>query len=149
MDAVTVGAVLGAVAGGAGGAAGKQVWDGAVALVRRPFRHGQVGGGAAAVVSSGAAELVALQQAPGDQQRATALAAALVARAAADQEFAQALQGWWDQARHLQVSRDVTNTISGGTQHGPVLQGRDFTGLTFTTPAAPPPADPPAEGHRM
>ena len=26
---------------------------------------------------------------------------------------------------------NVTNTISGGTQYGPVLQGRDFTNLTF------------------
>ena len=34
---------------------------------------------------------------------------------------------------------DVTNTISGGTQYGPVLQGRDFTGLTFGSPAPPPP----------
>ena len=33
---------------------------------------------------------------------------------------------------------NVENTISGGTFSGPVLQGRDFTGLTFgTSPAAP------------
>jgi hypothetical protein len=30
-----------------------------------------------------------------------------------------------------------------GIQYGPVLQGRDFTGLTFGIPAAPP-ADPDA-----
>jgi hypothetical protein len=44
---------------------------------------------------------------------------------------------------------DVTNTISGGTQHGPVFQGRDFSGLTFGSPppaplsqaASPPPED--------
>jgi hypothetical protein len=35
---------------------------------------------------------------------------------------------------------DVENTISGGTFSGPVLQGRDFTGLTFgASPAAQPP----------
>jgi hypothetical protein len=39
----------------------------------------------------------------------------------------------------------VTNVISGGTQHGPVLQGRDFTDLSFGSPAAPP-IVPPAEG---
>jgi hypothetical protein len=33
---------------------------------------------------------------------------------------------------------DVENTISGGTFSGPVLQGRDFTSLTFgASPAAP------------
>jgi hypothetical protein len=39
---------------------------------------------------------------------------------------------------------NVTNTISGGAQHGPVLQGRDFTGLTFGANPAPPalPRDP-------
>ncbi len=33
---------------------------------------------------------------------------------------------------------DVENTISGGTFSGPVLQGRDFTGLTFGASSAPP-----------
>jgi hypothetical protein len=34
----------------------------------------------------------------------------------------------------------VENTISGGTFSGPVLQGRDFTGLTFgASPEAPRP----------
>lgn len=42
------------------------------------------------------------------------------------------------------ISGDVTNTISGGTQHGPVLQGRDFTNLSFGVSAVPPvpPEDP-------
>jgi hypothetical protein len=26
---------------------------------------------------------------------------------------------------------DVVNVIGGGVQHGPVLQGRDFAGMTF------------------
>jgi hypothetical protein len=41
----------------------------------------------------------------------------------------------------------VKNTVSGGTFRGPVLQGRDFTGLTFgASSAAPasPPEDPDA-----
>ena len=37
---------------------------------------------------------------------------------------------------------NVTNTISGGNQYGPVLQGRDFTGQTFGSPASPPPFPP-------
>jgi hypothetical protein len=32
----------------------------------------------------------------------------------------------------------VTNTISGGTQHGPVLMGRDITGVTFVAPPGKP-----------
>ncbi|GGV57472.1 hypothetical protein [Streptomyces spectabilis] len=36
---------------------------------------------------------------------------------------------------------DVSNTISGGTLYGLALQGRDFTGIAFTTPP-PPSADP-------
>jgi hypothetical protein len=30
---------------------------------------------------------------------------------------------------HLPASGNVTNTIIGGVQHGPVLMGRDFTGF--------------------
>jgi hypothetical protein len=37
----------------------------------------------------------------------------------------------------------VTNTISGGNQYGPVLQGRDFNNLTFG--AAPDPPVPPED----
>jgi hypothetical protein len=131
MDPVTIGAVLAAVASGAGGALGGQVWAGVSALIRRPFRHGK------AAPLSGAAELAALQQAPADQQRAVALAEVLIARAGADAGFQDALATWWQHASQVRVGGDVTNTISGGTQHGPVLQGRDFTGLTFGSPAAP------------
>jgi hypothetical protein len=132
MDPVTIGAVLAAVAGGAGGALGAQVWAGACALVRRPFRHYQ------AAVPSGGAELAALEQAPADQRRAVVLAEVLIARAGVDAGFGEALAAWWQQASQVRIGGDVSNTISGGTQYGPVLQGRDFTGLTFSTPAAPP-----------
>ena len=37
---------------------------------------------------------------------------------------------------------DVENTISGGTFSGPVIQGRDFTGLTFGASPAPPASQP-------
>jgi hypothetical protein len=140
MDPVTIGAVLAAVAGGAGGALGSQVWGGLSALVHRPFRHSHATGDSTASVPSGSAELAALEQAPDDQRRAVALAEILVARADADAGFRDALQAWWAQASQIEISGDVTNTISGGTFHGPVLQGRDFTGLTFTTPPPAPPA---------
>jgi len=132
VDPVTIGAVLAAIAGGVGGALGAEAWTGICALVRRPFRHGT------APMPSGEAELAALEQDPADQRRAVALAEVLVARAGADAGFEQALAAWWQQASQVQVSGDVTNTVSGGIQYGPVLQGRDFTSLTFTTSAAPP-----------
>ncbi len=147
MDPVTVGAVLAAIAGGAGGAIGSQLWAWVGALVRRPLRHAHPARETAAV-PSGSVELAALERAPGDQAAGLTLAQALVARAAADREFAQQLDAWWAQASQIAVTGDVTNTISGGTFSGPVMQGRDFTGLTFTTPAptAPPSTADPSAG---
>jgi hypothetical protein len=139
MDPVTIGAVIAAIAGGAGGAMGTQLWAGVSALVRRPFRHAHPAGDTTEGVPDGAAELAALEQAPSDGRRAVALAEVLVARAGADEEFRRALEGWWDQASQIRAGGNVISTISGGTQHGPVLQGRDFTGLTFGSSAVPSP----------
>jgi hypothetical protein len=138
VDPVTIGAVLAAVAGGTGGALGAQLWSAVNALVRRPFHRRDLAQDPAAAVPSGQAELAALAQVPSDQQRALALAEVLVARAEADGEFRQALEGWWAQASQIHIGGDVTNTISRGTFHGPVLQGRNFTGLTFGSSAPAP-----------
>ena len=148
MDPVTIGAVLLAIVSGASEGLGKQLWEGIVSLVRRPFRHKAAGGdaAAAAVLPSGEAELAALQQAPGDQQKAVALAKALLARADADNGFRQALESWWEQAEPVRASSgNVSNTISGGTQYGPVLQGRDFSNISFGAPPAAPPPGPPSQ----
>ena len=118
------------------GALGTQVWAGVGTLVRHPFHHSK------SLVSGGAAELAALQQAPADQQRAMALAEVLIARADGDVGFGGALTAWWEQAIQIQAIGNVTNTISGGTFSGPVLQGRDFSGLTFGSPAGQPPTPP-------
>lgn len=144
MDPLTVGAVLLAIVSGAGGELGSKLWTGVSALVRRPFHPRHPAEDAAALMPSGEPELEALERAPADEGRAVALAEALVARAGADAEFRQALEGWWEQASPLRTGEgNVTNTISGGTQHGPVLQGRDFTGMTFgAAPAVPPPVPP-------
>ncbi|WP_328670634.1 hypothetical protein [Streptomyces sp. NBC_00328] len=132
MDPVSVG-LLAALAGGAGGEVGRQVWAGLSALVRRPF--GRDGGGQAPVVSSGEAELVLLAADSGDQGRAQALSTALAVRAAVDEDFRTHLAAWQEQAKLVRTGDGaVTSTISGGTQNGPVLQGRDFSNLTFTTP---------------
>jgi len=40
---------------------------------------------------------------------------------------------------------NVTNTISGGTQQGPVLQGRDFSNITFGAAPVPPPTSLPED----
>lgn len=83
---------------------------------------------------SGEGELAALQQTPHDRQKAVALAEVLLARADTDDSFRQTLVNWWDQAAPVRANiSNVTNTISGGTQYGPVLQGRDFSNLTFIT----------------
>jgi hypothetical protein len=144
MDPVTVGAVLLAVATGVSEALGGQLWAGVVSLVRRPL-HGRKNPAGELPVGAGEAQLVALQGSP-DQGKAVALAEVLLARAAADPGFDQALGEWWEQATPVrEKTGDVTNMISGGTFSGPVLQGRDFTGLSFVA-AAPParPGDPDA-----
>jgi hypothetical protein len=127
MDTVTIGAVLLAVVGGGGEALGSQLWEGLQSLVRRRRRpdSGSDGG-------TGQAELAALERQPADQATAVMLARVLLERAAGDAEFDRALRQWWQQAEPLHASSgDVRNSISGGTIHGPVIQGRDFSGITF------------------
>ncbi|MFF7358584.1 hypothetical protein ACFZA1_39090 [Streptomyces filipinensis] len=142
MDPVSVGLLV-ALAGGAGGELGRQAWAGLTALVRRPFRRDA--GEEAPAVSSGEAELARLEQDPTDQQQAQALSTALAVRAALDPDFRTGLQAWQEQANLVSTGDGtVHNTISGGTQHGPVLQGRDFSGLSFTT-SAPAPSAPAAQ----
>ncbi|MFF3967978.1 hypothetical protein ACFYZI_41310 [Streptomyces griseorubiginosus] len=135
MDPVSVGLLV-ALAGGAGGEAGRQAWAGLSALVRRPFRR--EGGGQTPTVISGEAELVHLAADPSDQGRAQALSTALTARAAVDEEFSTLLAAWQEQAKLVRAGDGTaTNTISGGTQNGPIVQGRDFSNLTFNTPPPP------------
>jgi hypothetical protein len=141
---MTIGAVLLAIVSGAGTQLGVQLWEGVVSLVRRPFRREAAAGDTATVVPSGEAELAALQQAPGDQHKAVALAEALLARSGTDEEFRQAMESWWQQAEPIRANiGNVVNTISGGTQHGPVLQGRDFSNITFGAAPPSPPVSPP------
>ncbi|WP_411089950.1 hypothetical protein [Streptomyces sp. 061-3] len=143
MDPVSVG-LLAALAGGAGGEVGRQTWAGLSALVRRPFRRVE-DTALAPAVSSGEVELAALGQAPADPARTQALSTALAVRAEADPDFHAGLLQWHERAKLVRTGDgEVTNTISGGTQNGPVLQGRDFSGLTFTTP--PPPSATPGSG---
>lgn len=137
-----LGAVVLAVVTGASEALGGQLLERLSSLVKRPSRRRAAAGGQVPV-SSGEAELAVLRQDPGDQRTAVALAEVLLARAGDDSEFGQALRQWWAQAEPIRASLgDVTNTVSGGTQYGPVLQGRDFTNLTFGAPAPPLPAPP-------
>ncbi len=144
MDPVAVSAIVSAIVSGAAGEAGSKLWDGLTALVRHPSRGRQQSTEELATGSpatSGATELAAVGQAPGDQARALELAKVLIARAGADAGFAGELQAWLDQASQVTAAiGNVTNTISGGTQHGPVFQGRDFSGITFNSS---PPVEPP------
>ncbi|MGW1224253.1 hypothetical protein [Streptomyces sp. NPDC001478] len=132
MDPITA-AALTALAGSVGGDAGRQAWQGLTALVRRPFRRGSADDprpDADPGISSGEPELTALAAHPADPLRAQALATALGVRAALDGEFRTLLDAWWQEARR-EAGDEIHNSISGGTQNGPVLQGRDFTSPTF------------------
>ncbi|MFE7028799.1 hypothetical protein ACFU9Y_00695 [Streptomyces sp. NPDC057621] len=140
MDPVSVGLLV-ALASGAGGELGRDAWAALSALVRRPFRRGGTGEDDPAA-GSGEAELARLAQDPADQGTAQALSTTLAVRAALDTEFRAVLAAWQDHVQRIPIDdRAVHNTISGGTQNGPVLQGRDFSNLTFTT-AAPRPDRP-------
>ncbi|MEE4491405.1 hypothetical protein [Streptomyces sp. BE230] len=132
MDPITA-AALTAMAGSVGGDAGRQAWQGLTALVRRPFRRGSAedpGSEGLSGVSSGELEIAELEDDPSDPLRAQALATALGVRAALDGQFRALLEEWWQDARNSSGG-EVHNSISGGTQTGPVLQGRDFTSPTF------------------
>jgi hypothetical protein len=133
MDPISMDLLV-ALPGGVGGEVGKQAWTVLSTLVRRPFRRG----GDTSSVSSGEVELVALEQAPADPARAHALSTALAVRAALDAGFRSDLQQWHEQAKLIGTGAGhVTNSIHGGTFHAPVLQGPDFSGTSFTSPASP------------
>jgi tetratricopeptide (TPR) repeat protein len=144
MDPITMGAVLLAVATGVSEALGGQLWAGVVSLVRRPLRGREEPPGELPTAESGETQLAELQESPADQTKAVALAEVLLARASGDPGFEEALRDWWARAEPVrEKTGNVTNMISGGTQHGPVLQGRDFSNLSFgVSPLAAPPDDP-------
>ncbi|WP_308381401.1 hypothetical protein [Streptomyces sp. OfavH-34-F] len=132
MDAITA-AALTAMAGSVGTDAGRQAWQGLTALVRRPFRRAPSADTDSAgepAISSGERELAELEREPADPLRAQALATALGVRAALDGEFRDLLDAWWREARE-RTGGEVSNSVSGGTQNAPVLQGRDFSQITF------------------
>ena len=141
MDPVTISALILAVASGAASEAGSKLWDALTALVHRPILSRHDAGQQAIPESGGLAELAAVERAPADQDGALNLAKVLADRAEADVSFGAELRSWLAQASRVNAGAgSVSNTISGGIQHGPVLQGRDFTGLTFN-------AGPPSQPH--
>jgi hypothetical protein len=136
MDPVTVSAVLLAIISGVSGEAGAKLWDGLRRMISRPPRTSLSETSALTVQSDGARELAALEQGTPTQQEALALANALLKRADADVSFRQDLEAWWSHASQINITAgDTDSTITGGTQYGPVLQGRDFSGLTFNVRA--------------
>jgi hypothetical protein len=69
-----------------------------------------------------------------DARRASELCAALSRRAGRDDAFRDHLAHWQERALLLHATHgNTTNSLTGGTQNGPVVQGRDFSGLTFRT----------------
>ena len=138
MDPVTIGAVLAAIVGGAGGALGGQVWAGVTALVRRPFSRAHLLGTLWLSCRAARRNWRRWSRPRLMSGGLWRLAEVLVARAEADRGSGRRWRPGGSRPARF-VGGNVTNTISGGTQYGPVLQGRDFTGLTFGSPAAPDP----------
>ncbi|MGP2435954.1 hypothetical protein [Streptomyces sp. JW3] len=133
MDSISAGLLV-AVATGAAGEAGRQLWSALGSLVRRTPDPGE-GPPDAPAPTTGEAELAALDEAPDDLTRAHRLSEALGQRALRDPEFRTALTQWQQQAQITRTGDgETSNTITGGVQHGPVLQGRDFSGITFNGP---------------
>ncbi|MEU6662529.1 hypothetical protein [Streptomyces sp. NPDC046821] len=132
MDPITA-AALAALAGSLGSEAGRQTWQGLTALVRRPFQRRSEEDGAEPQVSSGELEVADLEGAPADPMRAQALATALGVRAALDGEFRARLDEWWREAQAGAAGGDVHNIVGGNAQVGTLVQGRDFSNLTFNT----------------
>lgn len=134
MDPVTISALILAVVSGVASEASGKLWDGLTALVHRPFKGRRGAESPLALESGGVAELMAVEQAPVEESRALLLAQVLVDRANSDLSFRTELESWIAKANHVRFEAgSVTNTVSGGVQHGPVLQGRDFSGLTFNS----------------
>lgn len=125
MDPISVGLLI-AMATGAAGEAGRQLWSGLSSLVRRDPAITAEG------PPTGEAELSLFAENPQDEERAQSLIDALTVRAERDVDFRAALSQWHQQAQTLSTgSGETTNTISGGELKGPVLQGRDFSGINF------------------
>ena len=135
MDAITLGTALSAVITGTSEALGGELWKQIVSLIRQPKQH-VAAADSQGTISPGEPELAALQQSPHDQEKAIALAEVLLSRARADVSFERTLHTWWVHAEPFRAGAgSVTNIISGGTQHGPVVQGKNFGSLTFGAPA--------------
>jgi len=125
--------LLVAVATGAGGEMGQQLWAALRGLVRRTPAEEAAQPPAPTTAE---AELTSLSEAPHDVERARALSEALSRRAAQDPLFHVDLTRWQHQAQHLRTGDGATtNTVSGGTQNGPVVQGRDFSAINFNAPS--------------
>jgi hypothetical protein len=114
-----------AVSGGVAGGVGEQLWLGLWALVRRPSRH-QVSHDGQDLTAGVRTAAAALEAAPHDAGRARALVEALRERASHDADFSAELERWARSA--AQQPSGGRNVISGGAFHGPVIQGRDFSG---------------------
>ncbi|MER5630360.1 hypothetical protein [Streptomyces nitrosporeus] len=133
-------ALLVALATGTAGEAGRHLWLTLSGLVRRSRGRDAEEGGPPALAAA-EDELDALVSAPHDEERARRLSEALGRRARSEPAFGAGLAQWHQQAQALRTGDGETrNDISGGTQNGPVLQGRDFSGIHFGTPDGPPPA---------
>lgn len=126
MDALSMTLVVSAITTlvtGAAGEAGKQAWTGLTEIVRKAF-----GGD-----SEEKAALDLLLATPENEQAVREVSGTIVDRARKDPVFASDLEAWLGEVREETRLDGPTNVIAGeATVHGPVFQGRDFSGpITF------------------
>ncbi|MFF3584932.1 hypothetical protein [Streptomyces mirabilis] len=121
------------------GQRGQEAWQSLRALALRHPDEGE------SEPSAAVDELTALAEDPGSAERAHELVAALQLRSAHDPAFARALESWRHEAEAVARTRsgDVHNEISGGTVHGPVVQGRDFNNIHSVGHTSPGPENDP------
>lgn len=120
MDPTDVGAILGAVLSGVTGEAGKQAWQSLTQLLRR-FNS--------PIELPNRMPLSELDIRRRDGV-VSELAADLSKIADRDAAFRQGLAEWLAEWRDLPTSTSSTthNTVSGGTQYGPVIQAQRIDG---------------------
>ncbi|MFD4789322.1 hypothetical protein ACFWN1_20145 [Streptomyces sp. NPDC058459] len=129
MDAISA-ELLVALATGAAGEAGQQLWISLSAMVRRRARPEDIEPGAVEP-ATGEAELLHLSAASHDIERARSLSSAVRRRAEHDLRFRADVALWQRQAQALRREDGMVSNVVSGTQRGPVVQGRDFFGITF------------------
>ncbi|EXG81267.1 hypothetical protein [Cryptosporangium arvum] len=120
MEPAEIGAILGAVLSGAGGEAGKQAWVSLTQLLRRRRIAVEL------QEPVGFPELDARRR----QEIVSELGFSVAEMADRDTEFRDEIEAWVADWRSLSrtATSESTNIVSGGVQHGTVVQAHRIDG---------------------